>query len=42
MPSDEEVERWLDLLIVGAEASEAPSFPGSMTRRFEAFENAAR
>jgi hypothetical protein len=42
MPSDEEVERWLDLLIVGAEASEAPSFPGSMTRRFEAFDNAAR
>ena len=42
MPSDEEVGTWLDLLIVGAEASEAPSFPGSMTRRFEAFENAAR
>ena len=42
MPSDEEVGPWLDLLIVGAEASEAPSFPGSMTRRFEAFENAAR
>jgi hypothetical protein len=42
MPSDEEVARWLDLLIVDAEATEAPSFPGSMTRRFEAFENAAR
>lgn len=41
MPSDDEVRRWLDLLIVDAEASEAPSFPGSMTRRFEAFENAA-
>lgn len=42
MPSDDEVRRWLDLLIVGADATEAPSFPGSMTRRFEAFQNAAR
>lgn len=42
MPSDDEVRRWLELLIVGAEAMEAPSFPGSMTRRFEAFQNAAR
>ena len=42
MPSDDEVARWLELLIVGAEAAEAPSFPGSMTRRFEAFQNAAR
>ncbi|HET7338998.1 MAG TPA: hypothetical protein VFK22_05580 [Candidatus Dormibacteraeota bacterium] len=42
MPSDDEVSRWLGLLIVGAEATEAPSFPGSMTRRFEAFSNAAR
>jgi hypothetical protein len=33
MPSDDEV---------GERATEAPSFPGSMTRRFEAFENAAR
>lgn len=41
MPSDEEVRRWLPLLIVGAEPSEAPSFPGSTTRRFEAFENAS-
>jgi hypothetical protein len=38
MPSDEECRRWLDLLIVGAEASEAPGLPGAMTRRFEAFE----
>ncbi|TMG07621.1 MAG: hypothetical protein E6I06_09560 [Chloroflexi bacterium] len=38
MPSDEECRRWVELLIVGANASEAPSFPGSMTRRFEAFE----
>ena len=42
MPTDDEVRRWLDLLIVGATAVEAPSFPGSLTRRFEAFENAAR
>jgi hypothetical protein len=38
MPSDEECRRWVELLIVGAHASEAPSFPGAMTRRFEAFE----
>ena len=42
MPSDDEVYQWLGLLVVGARATEAPSFPGSMTRRFEAFENAAR
>lgn len=41
-PSDDEVRRWLDLLIVGASATEAPSFPGSLTRRFEAFGDAAR
>lgn len=41
MPSDDEVARWLPLLIVGVEPTEAPSFPGSMTRRFEAFENAS-
>jgi len=38
MPSDDECRRWLSLLIVGTDASEAPSFPGAMTRRFEAFE----
>src|SRR3989441_395347 len=38
MPSDEECERWLRLLVVGAEATEAPGLPGAMTRRFEAFE----
>ncbi len=38
MPSDEECNRWLALLIVGADASEAPGMPGSTTRRFEAFE----
>jgi hypothetical protein len=37
-PSDDECQRWLDLLIVGAAATEAPGLPGSMTRRFEAFE----
>jgi hypothetical protein len=38
MPSDEEVHAWLPLLVVGAEAVEAPGLPGAMTRRFEAFE----
>lgn len=37
-PSDEECERWLHLLIVDAEATEAPGLPGATTRRFEAFE----
>lgn len=37
-PTDEECRRWLNLLIVGAEATEAPGLPGAMTRRFEAFE----
>ena len=40
-PSDDECRRWLDMLIVGAEATEAPGIPGSMTRRFEAFQNGA-
>jgi hypothetical protein len=39
MPSDEECRPWLEQLIVGARPTEAPSFPGSMTRRFEVFEN---
>ena len=38
VPSDEECRSWLDLLIVGAQAIEAPGMPGSTTRRFEAFE----
>jgi hypothetical protein len=38
MPTDEECARWLRLLIVNAEAIEAPGLPGSMTRRYEAFE----
>jgi hypothetical protein len=38
MPTDEECARWLRLLIVGAEATEAPGLPGATTRRFEAFE----
>jgi hypothetical protein len=41
MPSDEELRPWLNLLIVDATASEAPGLPGSMTRRFEAFERPA-
>ena len=39
MPTDEECRRWLDLLIVGGEAAEAPGLPGATTRRFEAFEH---
>jgi len=39
MPSDEECRRWLSLLIVGGDATEAPGLPGAMTRRFEAFEH---
>ena len=38
MPTEEECRRWLGLLITGAEATEAAGLPGSMTRRFEAFE----
>jgi hypothetical protein len=38
MPTDDECNRWLRLLIVGAGATEAPGLPGAMTRRFEAFE----
>jgi hypothetical protein len=40
-PADDECRRWLDVLIVGGQATEAPGIPGSMTRRFEAFQNAA-
>ena len=38
MPTDEECGQWLNLLITGAEATEAPGLPGAMTRRFEVFE----
>jgi hypothetical protein len=38
VPTDDECARWNRLLIVGAAAVEAPGLPGSMTRRFEAFE----
>jgi hypothetical protein len=38
MPSDEECDGWLALLFTGGTAVEAPSMPGSMTRRFELFE----
>ncbi len=40
MPTDDEVRNWLDALFDGSQPDEAPSFPGSMTRRFEVFENA--
>jgi hypothetical protein len=39
MPADEECNAWLRLLFAGVEAVEAPGLPGSMTRRFEAFEH---
>jgi hypothetical protein len=39
MPTDVECRRWLRLLVVGADAVEAPGLPGAMTRRFEAFEH---
>jgi hypothetical protein len=39
MPSDEECRSWIELLIVGAEPTEAPSFPGATARCFEAFEH---
>ena len=38
MPTDEECKQWLEVLIVGSQATEAPGLPGSTTRRFEAFE----
>ncbi len=38
VPGDDECMLWLKLLVVGAEAVEAPGLPGAMTRRFEAFE----
>jgi hypothetical protein len=39
MPTDEECRQWLSLLVVGADAIEAPGLPGAMTRRFEAFDH---
>jgi len=41
MPTDEECKPWLDFLIDGAEPTEAPTFPGSTTRRFEVFASAS-
>jgi hypothetical protein len=38
MPTDDECAQWLRLLVVGAEAVEAPGVPGATMRRFEAFE----
>jgi hypothetical protein len=38
-PGDDECRRWVEQLIVGAPAVEAPGPPGSLTRRFEAFES---
>jgi hypothetical protein len=41
MPTDEECRAWLDALMNGSQATEAPSFPGSTTRRFEVFGHAS-
>jgi hypothetical protein len=38
MPSDEECEAWLGLLIPGKKTIESPSLPGSFDRRFDSFE----
>jgi hypothetical protein len=38
MPDDDETAAWLELLLPGRQANEAPSLPGSRTRHFEAFE----
>ena len=38
MPTDDECRSWLELLIAGGTAVEAPGLPGAMTRRFELFE----
>lgn len=38
MPADGECAAWLELLVTGAAAAEAPGLPGAKTRRFEAFE----
>jgi hypothetical protein len=40
-PTDDECRRWIRLLFVAGSADEAPGIPGSMTRRFEAFQNHA-
>ena len=40
-PAEDEVRGWLEQLFDGATATEAPTFPGSTTRRFEVFENAS-
>jgi hypothetical protein len=40
MPTDEECRRWLDRLVLTGKPVEAPTFPGSTTRRFEVFDDA--
>lgn len=41
MPADDECRRWLDLLVTTGNPVEAPTFPGSTTRRFEVFDDAS-
>jgi len=38
MPSDDECQAWLELLIPGRASVESPSLPGSFDRRFDSFE----
>lgn len=38
MPTDEECQAWLELLIPGRATVESPSLPGSFDRRFDSFE----
>jgi hypothetical protein len=41
MPADDELQPWLAALFDGANPVEAPTFPGSTTRRFEVFVDAS-
>jgi len=38
MPSDQEIQPWLEALLDGRRAEESPSLPDSFARRFAAFE----
>jgi hypothetical protein len=37
-PSDQEISSWLEELMPGREAVEAPGLPGALARRFEVFD----
>ena len=42
MPADDECHAWLEALVPGREFEEAPSFPDSMARHFDAFDRSPR